>query len=71
MLKHKNLESLKHYLDATTLEDKENYAKSLFNYTDNTCDNSDIDNFEEPPSHQEPVRPKKKCQQQQFQNIQI
>ena len=33
ILKHKNLESLKHYLDAPILKDKENYAESLFKYT--------------------------------------
>ena len=30
--KHKNLQSLKHYLDTPTLKDKEQYAKSLFDY---------------------------------------
>ena len=52
VLKHKNLESLKHYLDTPTLKDKENYAKSLFTYTsnDNNEDNiPDLDNIELPP----------------------
>ena len=33
VLKHKNLESLEHYLDAPTMKDRENYSKCLFKYT--------------------------------------
>ena len=48
VLKHKNLESLKHYLDAPTLKDKENYSTSLFKDTnkDNTDDHSGMEDFE-------------------------
>ena len=33
--KHKNLDSLKHYLNAPTLEEKHNYNEGLFNYGSN------------------------------------
>ena len=33
--KHKNLDSLKHYVDGPTITDKENYNKGLFNYAKN------------------------------------
>ena len=33
--KHKNIESLKYYLQQPTLEDMENYSDSLFKYTSN------------------------------------
>ena len=56
-MKHKNLESLKHYLDKPTLKDKENYAKWMFGYADSTCDNSDLDDFEDP---QPPPRTKQR-----------
>ena len=52
VLKHKNLESLKHYLDAPSMKDKENYAKSLFKYTNNTTaesDSDDMNDFRHPP----------------------
>ena len=32
--KHKNIESLRHYLDKPTREDMENYTESLFRYTE-------------------------------------
>ena len=34
--KHKNLQSLEHYISAPTLEEKENYSASLFDYTKNS-----------------------------------
>ena len=52
VLKHKNLESLKYYLDKPTLEDKTNFSDSLFDQMgQNKSDaeeNSDSD-FETPP----------------------
>ena len=33
ILKHKNLESIKHYLDKPLMKDKEKFFKSLFRYT--------------------------------------
>ena len=51
--KHKNLESLKFYLEQPTLEDKENVSKDLFKYTSNSDhDDNDDDNFEVPPTSQ-------------------
>ena len=54
--KHKNLESLKFYLEQSTIEDMENYSDSLFKYAgandenknNNNTNNSD-DEFETPP----------------------
>ena len=48
--KHKNLDSLKHYVDGPTLSDKENYNEGLFNYAnpqpkvpqENNNDNSEL-----------------------------
>ena len=50
---HKNIESLKHYLEQPTLEDMQNYSASLFDYSckqnkENT-NNSDDEAFETPP----------------------
>ena len=52
VFKHKNSESLKHYLDVPTLKDKENLSKSLFKYADkqsNQIDENDSDDFEPVP----------------------
>ena len=60
VLKHKNLESLKYYLEKPTLEDKTNFSNSLFNENgqnnENIQNDSDSD-FEEPP--RPPKLPKK------------
>ena len=48
VLKNKNLESLKCYLDKPTMEDGENFSTDLFKYTGHD-DNSNIDNFDVPP----------------------
>ena len=55
--KHKNIASLKHYLDALTHKDKENYSNCLFKYienskdqTNNPNDSDDLDDLEVPPS---------------------
>ena len=51
VIKHKNLESLKRYLDKPTMEDRENFSKDLFKYTGNTNTDSDDDfqDFEPAP----------------------
>ena len=50
VLGHKNLETLKHYLDKPTLNDKENFADDLFKYTGNSnLDDSDMSDFKIPP----------------------
>ena len=53
---HKNLESLKYYLDKPTLEDQENFTDNLFKYTGNDDTNhnannqdSDLSDFDIPP----------------------
>ena len=50
VLQHKSLESLKHYLDQATMEDRENFSKDLFKGTGGslTDSNDDLD-FEPPP----------------------
>ena len=60
ILKHKNLQSLSHYLDMPTHEDKENFSKPLFKYTNKTNDSdiSDMSDFEPPP----PLKKKSKSQ---------
>ena len=45
---HKNLESLRYYLDKPTLQDKENFADDLFKYTAKDSE-SDMSDFEMPP----------------------
>ena len=51
--KHKNIESLKYYLEKPTLEDMHKYSNSLFDYSskkDNVPTNdSDADDFQTPP----------------------
>ena len=55
--RHKNIESLKYYLETPTLEDMQNYSKSLFEYShqnttpkkENPTNNSDDEDFESPP----------------------
>ena len=50
VLKHKNLESLNHYLDTPTMKDKEKFSKTLFKYTNKTDldTDSDMSDFEVP-----------------------
>ena len=48
--KHKNLDSLKHYMDGPTLSDKENYNEGLLRYGQKT----------QPPQAQPPVTAAKK-----------
>ena len=50
--RHKNIESLKHYLEQPTLDDMKNYSDSLFKY----ADNSDTEDFQ--PA--QPIRTKPK-----------
>ena len=54
IVKHKNLESLKWYLEAPDQKDKENYCKSLSKYVGSkdtlTNEDSDISDFEPPPA---------------------
>ena len=49
VIKHKNLESLKYYLNKPTLEDKSNFSKSLFDCVIDDSD-SDMSDFELQPS---------------------
>ena len=52
--KHKNIESLKLYLEQPTIEDMQKYSNSLFDYAEQKEDNkendqSDDNDFEDPP----------------------
>ena len=57
--RHKNIESLKYYLEEPTLDDMQNYSKSLFDYAEkptieknesqNDLNQSDSEAFEAPP----------------------
>ena len=58
--RHKNIESLKYYLEKPTIENMKNYSNSLFKYAsndkgkenqnmNNNSNNSDDEDFEEPP----------------------
>ena len=64
--RHKNIESLKYYLEQPTLEDMQNYSKSLFDYScqkEQNPNDSDNENFESPPQPTRnlyKVEPKKK-----------
>lgn len=48
VIKHKNLESLKYYLEKPTLEDKTNFSDSLFDSVEDNSD-SDMSDFEPLP----------------------
>ena len=61
---HKNIESLKYYLEKPTMQDKENYSSDLFKYagtdnTNNTTNDSDMSDFETPPPTPPAKRQKK------------
>ena len=47
--RHKNLESLKHYLAKPTIDDMENYSNSFFQYTSNDNNKNSDNDFEMAP----------------------
>ena len=56
---HKNLETLKYYLEKPTLKDKENYADDLFAFTGSDDNESDLSDFKVPqPSKPNPKKQK-------------
>ena len=64
IIKHKNLKSLKYYLEQPSLEDKTNFSKSLFNQT--TMNNSDsvFDDVPKPPKVPKKFKKRKKPKNQ-------
>ena len=59
--KYKNLDSLKHYVDGQTLNDKENYNQGLFAYANLDADSQDTNQevTHEEPSKKQKLSPKK------------